>query len=137
MFTDNSSLIHLQITKEVVMCNKRVLVINFKDVYLVEMRNQQPITKQLPCSDLGILKEFSIQDLLIFDKMAQLLKTNIEGLAKNHCLDNTISTVQWNMLIARARSNRLQPFSVDPESNKFYLPYGETNYSFRCKKKNC
>ena len=67
---------------------------NFKDVYLLDMRNQQPITNQLPSSDISIFKAFSIQDSFIYQKVTQLLKNNIDGLAKHHCLDNTLSTMQ-------------------------------------------
>ena len=133
-FSSNSSRIHLQITKKVSKCGRVIFETEFKDIYLLPLESQARIPQFLPSLELSIFKAYSIQDSFLYNKLAHLIKNEVTGLASHHCKDNVLSTRQWTKIITKARTNKLQPFSLYPESDQFFLPLGEGIYSFRCKK---
>ena len=134
-FSSNPSRIHLKMLSMKEMCGKQVYETDFKDIFLLSLENQSPITHPLPSSEASILKAFSIQDSFLYNKLSQIIKDSFEGMASHHCKDNLLNIKQWTKLITRAKTNRLQPFSLIPTSDQFFLPIGETLYSFFCKKK--
>ena len=108
----------------------------FKDIYLFPLENQRSISNFLPSLELSVFKAFSIQDSFLYNKLTHLIEDEITGLASHHCKDNVLSTRQWTKIITKAKTNKLQPFSIYPESDQFFPPLGESIYSFRCKKKD-
>ena len=116
-------------------CGKQVYETDFKDIFLLSLENQSHITQPLPSSEASIFKAFSIQDIFLYNKLSQIIKDSFEVLASHHCKDNLLNIKQWTKMITRAKTNRLQPFSLIPTSGQFFLPIGETLYSFYCKKR--
>ena len=119
-FTSNTSLIHLQMTEKLSVCGRHVYKTDFKDVYLLDLNKERPISNQLPSAELSIFKAFGVQDNFIYNRMTHILKDNIQRLARHHCLDNQLSTQQWNKLMTKSRANKLQPFALNPDENRFF-----------------
>ena len=134
-FSSNSSRIHLKMLSKVEKCDRQIYETDFKDIFLLPLENEKAILQSLPSNEASIFKTFSIQDSFLYNKLSQYIKENIEGLASHHCKDNLVNIKQWTKLITRAKSNKLQPFSLQPTSDRFFLTIGETIYSFRCLKK--
>ena len=133
-FSSNSSRIHLKIINLIEKCGKQIYETDFKDIFLLLLENQHPILQTLPSNEASIFKAFSIQDSFLYNILSQIIKKSVEGLASHHCKDNILNIKQWTKIITRAKTNKLQPFSLQPSSDRFFLPIGETIYSFHCRK---
>ena len=133
-FSSNSSRIHLKMLNMVEKCGRQIYETDFNGIFLLPLEKERAISQMLPSNEASIFKTFSIQDSFLYNKLTHLIEDEITGLASHHCKDNVLSTRQWTKIITKAKTNKLQPFSIYPESDQFFLPLGESIYSFRCKK---
>ena len=118
-FSSNSSRIHLKIINTIEKCDKQIYETDFKNIFLLSLENQHPISQSLPSNEASIFKAFSIQDSFLYNKLSQIIKVSVEGLASHHCKDNILNIKQWTKLITRAKTNKLQLFSPQPSSDQF------------------
>ena len=134
-FTANHSLIHLQVKDTRFMCDRNIHLTDFRDIYLLDVDTEFPITDKMPSTDVSLFKDYSVRDQFVFNSLSQLMRTNVEALAHQHCRDTRLTHIHWSRLSSRSKSSNIQPFTIHPNSGRFILPFAENLYSFECKKK--
>ena len=133
-FIGNQSFTHLKIGPRERICDKEVFQTDFKDLYILDTENEQPIKTDISEDDISIFKDMSIRDKFLFKTLKDYIITTAINLKRQHCIDTKFSHIQFSTLHARIRSEEPRPFAIHSRSGNFIMALGESVYNFFCQK---
>ena len=64
------------------MWKKNTYRTNFQDIFVLDLKEEEPIISEIRAERLSLLKDYAIRDSWLFDKMHHVLEKNIASLSK-------------------------------------------------------
>ena len=119
-FTAKDNLIHLRLDKRPIdKCGKKVYGTDVDKIYILNLKEEEPITIELSAENLSIMRDYSIRDSWVFNRMTQILKESIIQIARKHCHDTRISRANCMRIVTNNKLNSVTPFSFAKETSNF------------------
>ena len=117
------------------MCGRQVMATDFQGLFVLDTKNNKPITEEIRVADVSVFKAFSVRNKWLYRKLSELIIDNVSNVRMQHCLDNKYAHLQYSRLNAKVRGSNIQPFAIRSRSGRFVLPIGENIYSSKCSQK--
>ena len=80
-FAANESLVHLDIREHLKKCEKDDFITDFEGIYILDMSKVEPIENSLSAVNLSIMKDYSIRDRWIFNKLTIMIRENVSKMS--------------------------------------------------------
>ena len=119
----------MEIKNKIQKCGRTIYSTDFDSIFILDLNKQEPIKKILTPENLSVMRDYSIRDSWIFNRLTKLLKDNVIQLARQHCHDTRLSQTHWMRIVTNTKLNTLTPISL---SSDFYM--WNNNNKCRCLK---
>ena len=71
--------------------DKRYLEQILKKNYILNLKYQDPIKDSIKAESLSLMRDYAIRDSWIFNRLTEMLRSNVSDLARKHCRDNSLT----------------------------------------------